>query len=178
MTPINLHQEQQFDENSPKKTRMVSTGIIIGSLVVIITLAVWGVCSFLSDSYKKKNDILKLEIDKQKNALASGEQIDKIADFKKRTTEIENNLSAKEKESIKNILQDVSANMLSGTILESYAYNNKGEIVLVINSDNFQTIAKQVMQFKSFQKFSEVVISDMKRAESVISFNIAMKYKN
>jgi hypothetical protein len=175
MTPINLYQQSAEEVRSRDKTNLVSGGVIAGALIVLLTLGAYGVLKYMNGNYAKENKVLADKLATQKKELASGDQIDAIADFQKRSNSIVSNISLSEKENMKNIMQLVASNITEGILLDEYSYK-EGVVTLVMSSKDYALIAKQVVQLKSVNKFSGVAVSELKKDDKGITFKAEMTY--
>ena len=79
-----------------------------------------------------------------------------------------------------NVLEDIEKNIVSGVYLESYKSDvNTGGLKLECNADNYDSMARQVLNLKSLKRFSEVTVGDAKINEKGgIKFSISVSLTN
>jgi len=170
MTSINLYQDPTKQEGG-KKESIFSGGFFISLSVLVVTLLVYGGVKMYSASIVGKNVALAAQIQDEKTAISGHDELATITDFQKRVDVITADIGSKEY--IKDVLQNISANLVSGITVTDFSYDG-GTITLVMNADGFQNVAQQILSFKQSPHFTGVSVVNISRGDKDISFSIAM----
>ena len=159
MTSINLSHIPEDSSTAYKadKGGIVDVGLIISLLLLVISGAIYGSLKFYNNNLVSQ----KSEIDSSLNdatASLTGDKTDKAADFKERLAEIDKNMASRIKPN--EVLGQISRLMVPGAIVDQF--NSKGgTLELVVLTDNFQTAAKQILNFKKSSYFHATVLKSI-----------------
>lgn len=160
-----------------KKESIVDTGTLKLMLVLILVLLLYGGLSLYGGYLTRKTDDLKMQYSSQ-HANFMSDASRKVLDFQNRLV-ISQNLISQERNVNKDI-DAVKAVISNGTYLDSYKYDEANRMItLDCYSDNYGTIAKQILSFKKSDYFSSVLVGETKldSKANVINFTVSLKIK-
>jgi Tfp pilus assembly protein PilN len=161
-----------------KKGNVFTPGTLKMFFVLLLVVVLYGGLFFYGSYLNKKTISLKAQY-ADKHNMFMGSDTKKVMDFQNRLI-ISQTLIGKSRDIDKD-LDAVRAAISSGTYLDSYGYDDAaGTITLNCFANNYDTIAKQILSFKSSTYFSNVSVGDTKldtRANTV-NFSIILTLKN
>lgn len=170
MTDINLitHSEEN---------KMFGTGT--SSLFVVFFLAIiaYAALFFYGNKLDSDTEALKSEHENKINNFILGDG-KKVLDFQNRLL-ISSELLADERNSNRDIGKIEEA-MVAGVYLGSYKYDGATKsVTLDCFSDNYETVAKQILSFKSYDYFASVLAGETKvdTKNNKINFSVVLKVK-
>lgn len=170
MSPINLYQESS-QEAEKKNTSILSTGLAFSLVILLLVLLAWGGLKIANASLEKSNATVEKNITVAKNGIQGEQDINKIADFQNRTSKIRKTIAGTI--GMKQLVQDVANEIIPGIRLTSYTYDS-GKLTLNFSADNYQLVAKQIVNFKKSVNFSRVNVVNISRGEKTIDFSLDM----
>jgi hypothetical protein len=153
MTDINLitHSEEN---------KMLGTGTSLLFAVLLFVAFIYVALFFYGNKLDSDMDQLKAEYSSKAKSFIAGDG-KKALDFQNRLL-ISDELLAGERNSNKDIGKIEEA-MIVGVYLGSYKYDDATKsITLDCFADNYETVAKQILSFKSYDYFSSVLAGETK----------------
>lgn len=173
MTTINLYQEgQQQEEN--KKNSMISGSFVFSIALLVLVMLVYGGVKLFSNSFDKKNKAILADIEVQKNGIAGEKELVAVVDFQERMDKIKKTVASRV--DAKTIIQNVALEMVGGVRLTDYTYTDK-LISLNFSADNYQLVAREILNFKKSENFTGVGLVSINRAEKAVVFKLEMNRK-
>lgn len=179
MTTINLYQNQQ-----KKQSKFSANGGLIFSLsiLLVVILALIGL-KFAVSFIGKQSQAMATEVEKEKESMTSLGGLEKIIDIQSRLKQIRSNLNVKNNQASRlqmtKILDNVGAEINSGIVISSYKYeDNKNKITLIFDAKNFSDAARQILNFKDSNYFTNVNMTNIARGTETISCSIEMNVKS
>ena len=170
MTSINLYQTSS-EQGGQQKESIFNGGFIISLSLLVVTLLVLGGLKIYSASLAGQNVAITNQIQQEKTAISGNSKLDRLTDFQKRVIAITADINSKEY--IKDVLQNVTASLVSGIVLTDFSYDN-GVVTLTANANGFQNVAQQILSFKQSPHFANVSVSNISRGDKAISFTVGM----
>lgn len=179
MTTINLHQSQQenstsFSANTENKGFIFSLGILVATLLIFAGLKLY--VPYAERKSEALADTVVIENDK----LVGLKSLEQVVDMQKRLTEIKSNLQLKDGKvnrlEMTKLLDYLASDMNPSVVVSDFKYSGDN-VTVSFNANSFDDLAKQILNFKKSDHFSEVGLSSMIRNERVISAVVAMKIK-
>ena len=178
MTTINLHQSEQTEKSkfSSKSGLFFTVGIFACTVLFLAGLKI------SVNMLQKQNEDLKTQIADENKKLTGLNSIKQVADMQVRLKAIKDNLKIENGQvsriQMSQILDYVGNNInSSGIFLASYKYTEDNKIELSLNANSFSDAAKQILNFKNSEYFSNVVLSKISRGEKYIEFDVNMNIK-
>lgn len=171
MTTINLQQEQQ---NTTRAGAQMRARIIAVSSPLIIILIAWAVLAVENYLVLQKDQELLMQISASSATLNSDKSVENILDLQDRLKKIKDNLGSKIE--INEVLNKITSTIVSGVTLSSYVHTDK-KLLLTLNANNFDSIAKQVFSFKQVDFLSEIEVKSVSRDEEGVKCEVAMTLK-
>lgn len=180
MTTINLYQKQE--EQQKFYSKAANKGLLFSLGVLVLTFALLAGLKFASFLLNKQNESLLTTIQTEKEGLAGLNNIEQVVDMQTRLKWIGDNLQIKSGKVLRpqmtQILDHVSAEINAGTILSSYKYENgSSKISLALESNNFNDAARQILNLKASDYFTNVNLVEISRGEKAISYEVEMGIK-
>lgn len=187
MTNINLYQSSG-DQNQKRNDMSAffdTTFFLSIGMVVVVLLGLGGI-SYYNSVLTKENAALSVQIMEHETNGLSGDAVDSVVDFQTRL----DYMGTKVDENIKNkkLLDTVAKAFLPGVLLNKFAFDSgAGKATLSMWATDYRKIAAQLLNFKIFKdensdpkvnNFSQVEISEIKRAEKGVEFTISMNIAN
>jgi len=155
----------------------VGSGISWLAVLLLVVLGGYAFLVFYGKNLDKKMNNLKLEYKSKRNSLIEGDA-KKVLDFENRLV-LSRKLMSEER-NVKQDIEKVEGLIISGTYLNSYFYDEGTQaITLSCYADNYETIAKQILSFKSSDYFLSVLAGETKFdvKSNKISFPIVLTIK-
>jgi hypothetical protein len=162
---------------TPKTEKLVESGTLKLMSVLFLVILAYGGLMLYGNFLTKETESLKAQYTDQ-HANFMGEATKKVMDFQNRLV-LSRELIGQERNINKDI-DAVRAAISKGTYLASYKYDEATRtITLDCYSDNYGTIAKQILSFKNSSYFSSVSMGETKLdpKTNVINFSISLKIK-
>ena len=161
----------------PKNERIIGSGTLkLTSLLVLVVLAYAGLLLYGNFLTGKTQDLKAQYNDQHANFMSDTSK--KVLDFQNRLV-VSRELLDQERDINKDI-DAVRSAISKGTYLDSYKYDDASRtITLNCYSDNYGTIAKQILSFKNSSYFSSVSMGETKvdSKTNAINFSISLKIK-
>ncbi|KKR19811.1 MAG: hypothetical protein UT50_C0029G0005 [Candidatus Moranbacteria bacterium GW2011_GWA2_39_41] len=175
MTNINLSTNNTAEAG--QEERRAKNGLVAVIIIFLIIVGSYVGLLFWNNDLNKKIVIANAEYDAIHSQPISGMNIE-VADLQSRIF-LAKKLVKKENMTL-NVLEDIEKNIVSGVYLESYKSDvNTGGLKLECNADNYDSMARQVLNLKSLKRFSEVTVGDAKINEKGgIKFSISVSLTN
>jgi hypothetical protein len=181
MTTINLHQQyEQQDQEEQQKIFLTGNGGLFLSLGILAftCLVVFGLWAMVKN-YEKQNGKLETQIKTETESLGKMIELKDVVDTQTRLAEIKNNLQIKDNKvmlvpmtTILNYIGDATNN--SGAFLSLYKYEEGNKIALTFNTSSFDDSAKQILNFKGSNNFTNVSLSKISRGEKYVTCDMTM----
>lgn len=156
---------------------MLGTGTSLLFVVLLLAILTYVALLFYGNKLDSNTEALKSEYDNKINNFILGDG-KKALDFQNRLL-ISSELLADERNSNRDIGKIEEA-MIAGVYLGSYKYDGTiKSITLDCFSDNYETVAKQILSFKSYDYFSSVLAGETKvdAKNNKINFPVVLKIK-
>ena len=161
----------------PKSEKIVGSGTLKLTAMLFLVVLIYGGLLLYGNFLAKQTEGLKAQYTDQHTNFM-GEATKKVMDFQNRLV-LSRELIGQERNVNKDI-DAVRAVISKGTYLDSYKYDDASRtITLNCYSDNYGTIAKQILSFKNSNYFSSVSMGETKMdpKTNVINFSISLKIK-
>jgi len=173
MTTINLQQDQQREKmiNGAGK---LSSNLVFFLVVCCVLVVIFAGLKIGNILIQKKDAEVKNEIKVANQSLNEKKGVDELIDLQARIREVNNNLT--EKLEVNDALDSLSKTIIPGVVF-SYYNNSDRKILVVLKSSNFDTISKQIFNFKQADFISDVNVSRLSRNENGIECAVEMKIK-
>lgn len=173
MTNINLSQSSQEFGGGQKKAKASDKGLIISISILVVTLLIFGGLKLWSTQISSKQAQINDQIERESRSL-QGKDVDRVADFQQRMLAIGDNISSKQDPN--EILLNISNALVGGSVVNSIKADS-GSVEIGVVSDNFLTVAKQVLSLKKSEYFSSVSITEVNTDESgKVSYTLSFTY--
>lgn len=182
MTTINLYQNKEQDKKRIS-SRTANGGFWFSIAILALTLiSLFSIRIYIA-SLVKQNEALTASVAQQNQGLAGVNSLQRILDMQTRLAEISKGLEIKDKQvgqlKMTQILDGLEKDMNSGVAVTSYSYDEaSGEVKVSFNARNFNDAARQILNFKKSEYFSEVDLGEITRDEKGINTEVSMKFKN
>ncbi len=155
------------------------TGKMNFSIIVFIAVFAIILISFLglkfgSLSIDKKNNELKIQITSESGALSGKQSVDDVIDTQTRLKEVKNNLGAKIE--VNSVLSDISKVVIPGIVFSSYTQTDK-KVLITLRTSNFDSVSKQVFNFKQADFASSVNVKSLSRDTKGIKCDVEINIK-
>ncbi len=175
MTSINFHQSSTDElSQSDNRNAVADKGFFISIGVLVVTLLVWGGFKFFHYRTVHNNEQMNEQIVQLQQSF-SKDKVNRMVDLQQRLDVIKENFTTRQ--DANKMMDAIKNSMLPGVYVDSFSYENKLlEIDFIAN--DFLSIAKQVLSFKSSGNIDSLVVKDMKRTEKGIIFKISGNFKN
>lgn len=170
---MNLSTEQANDSSSPKT--MSSLGLMVVSVVFVATAIATGGLVLWKNDLKKQMDSAELAYQEKYTQLLEEDRNKDVVDFQSRIDMADNMIN--EKNIALDNMQFVEKNIVPGAYLTSYMNSKKdGLLSLKGVADSHDTIARQILSFKTSDLFSSVDVTDIKVSDKgEIIFSMELK---
>lgn len=179
MTTINLRQEQKEKEShfSPAGG---NGGVIFSLGILIFTLLVLMLLKMYVPFAQKNSDALTVAVADENQKLVGLKSLEQVVDMQKRLTEIKSNLEIADGKinrlEMTKVLDQISGDLNPNVVLTNFKFD-KEIVELTINVPNFGDVAKQLLNFKKSEYFTNVGVSSMSNSEGAVTCVIAMGIK-
>lgn len=174
MTNINLITE----DVSKKKGSLSDTGSVLGLIVLLLVLALYGGILFYKGRVVNEAIQAKSEYDQKYNEAVTG-RAKEVADFQNRLVAAGKLIG--QGRNVSDNLAAVETALLPNVYLDSYGYDDETSSVTInCVGDNYNTVAKQIRSFKNSSFFSEVASgkTSFDKVKNKIDFEIDLKLSN
>ena len=179
MTTINLHQSQEKEQSGFSNQR--NGGFIFSVGIIVVTILIMAGLKLYIPSLVAKNDALAADIVTEKSKLVGLKSLENVIDIQNRLKEISSNLQITNGEvkrlEMTKMLDNLSFEMNKNIVVSSLKYDGT-KVTVSLESNNFSDIAKQVFNFKTSDKFSDVGVVKLDRNEKNITCDVAMNIKS
>ncbi|EKE19324.1 MAG: hypothetical protein ACD_9C00051G0014 [uncultured bacterium] len=180
MTTINLYQKHKDSGEGTALNKSGNSGFIFSLSILIITVVVAVGLKIYIPSAENKNEALSKRVEAESSSLVGLKKLEQISDTKKRLAEISSNLEIKndkaERMEVSQTLNNLAADMIKGSYISQYTYTD-GKVVVKMMSNNFNSVAKQILNLKKTTYFSDVNVLKVSRGEESVEFDVEMKIK-
>lgn len=169
----NINLAVKPEEASIKK----DVGLLVVFVLFLLTIAAYGGMYFYYGSLEQKLTDLDNQYKTQLAVFATS-NAKEVLDYQSRLG-IAKTLTEKSR-SISGDFTAVENAIISGVYIDSYSYNNtEGAIKLICNADDYETMAKQILGFKSSSAFSSVLAgeSSFSGEAKKLTFPIVLRIK-
>lgn len=157
MASINLSQSN-LDGGRDLNTIFDKNLVISATLIVLSFGSLFGLKMY-NTSIEQKTTTLNTAIAGQLAELES-DSVNRVVDFQERVTNIDTKLT-KTDIAPQEMFAAVEKLMVSGASLDAYEYDTVGKLLTMkIVSGDFRVIAQQVMNFKSYGPFKNVIVNE------------------
>ena len=161
MSNINLYQSEETSEKSVK-AGILDKGLTIGVIIFAVVLVGYGGVKLYLGSLDQKINALKIEAENSRNALdRSG--VNEAASFQQRLEIMESTGITFEKNNPSGVFANVQRVMLSGVVASEISFQGK-EFKISFVADNFEVLAKQILNFKKDSAFQNVQVESSSRS--------------
>ncbi|MDD5397327.1 MAG: PilN domain-containing protein [Candidatus Moranbacteria bacterium] len=178
MTTINLYQNQE--EKNRISAQNLNGGLIFSLVILTITVLTFVGLKFYVPILEAKSAALSASVTSENDKTVGLKKLANIVDVQNRLVEIKNNLQIKNgtvnRVEMNKVLDKLSADLNAGVVVSSYKYN-VDTVDVSFESSNFADVAKQILNFKKSDFFTEVNLSSIARKENVVACTVSMKYK-
>lgn len=158
------------------RTSKMNFSIIIFLVVFsIIGLAYMGL-KIGASVVEKKNVSLREQILSSVQELNGSKSVDDVIDLQVRLGEIKNSLAVKADNDVVAILDKVSKSVMPGIIFSSYTETGK-KVAISLRSSNFDSVSKQIYNFKQAEFVSSVEVKSLDRDAKGIKCDIEVNLK-
>jgi hypothetical protein len=174
MSSINLNLVKE--EEAPKNTGIFSKSLITSILILIITGILYGALLFINKNISTKIQGVDSQYQEEYNKFLSG-NANEIIDFKNRNDAAGKLLSSDQP--MNKILAQIESSILPAVYLDSLSYDKDKKLVLLsCFTDNFNTVAKQILSFKQNDYFSAVIPGpSLMKEQNKLNFSVDLKIK-
>ncbi len=176
MTTINLHQDQQREEmlnNSSKLNFSIVVFVLVFSIIVVSYVGLKIGISIISKKDLALQDQIKITTEESLNG---NKRIDDVIDLQARLAEIGANLETKKVVDVNSILDKVAKNVIPGIFFSSYTDTDK-KILITMRASNFDSVSKQVYNFKQVADFAMVEVRSLDRDAKGIKCDVEINIK-
>lgn len=154
MVSVNLSTNQSSQSNN-QKNRIFQGGMIAVTILLVVIAIITGSLMFWVSSLNKEIVDSEAMYKAKEAQLRAFPENNDIADFQERILAAEDLIAQPDSSLL--ALQEVEKNIVSGLYLNSYVFDAENKAIeLECIVDNFETVAKQIVGFKSSAYFSEV----------------------
>jgi hypothetical protein len=160
-----------------KNRESIGSGVTGLFVLLLLVLGLYAFLVFYGKSLDKKADSLKLDYDSKRSSLVVGDS-KKILDFQNRLTLAKESMT-KERD-MKQDIGKVEEALAAGVYLNGYVYDDATKsIALDCYSDSYESVARQILSFKSSDYFLSVLAGETKldTKSSRVSFPIILTIK-
>ena len=166
MVNINLSTTSESQKNAfPLKKSMIYLVII-----AVVWLGVYGGIFLYQGILEKKTEMINSEKLSKENAIKEGNNKD-IFDFQARLS-LADSLVGKKSDVLES-LEKIQAAAVEGSHLLSYEYDKEtNSLVMKGEAVNYNTVARQILNFKKSEYFSNVEVVDLSSKDGKIGFSI------
>jgi hypothetical protein len=145
---------------SGEKEKTFGTGTSVLLVIFFVVVMTYVFLYFYGKKQSSDLENLKLEYADKVNGFTVGNS-KRVLDFQNRL-ELSTELLAREKD-MNTDLGKIEEVILAGVYLDAYVYNNEARsITLDCFADSYETVAKQILSFKSEDYFSSVLAGETK----------------
>lgn len=180
MTTINLRQNTQ-EEPSRFSVKNGNNGFIFSLGILIVTLTVLAGLRFYVPFAEGKNQALADVVSAENNKLVGLKSLEKVSDMQKRLIEIKSNLQLKEGKvtrlEMTKVLEYLGNDLNAGVVVYDFKYE-AGKVTVSFDANDFGDVAKQVLNFKKSNYFTNVNILDISREKNTIICSVEMTIKS
>ena len=181
MTTINLYQNQE-DVQRKNSARVANGGFFFSLGILVLTLVALLGIKIYEGSINSQNLALQSSIKAQNTSLAGVSSLQRILDMQARLSQIKTNLQIKNSSvgqlKMTNVLDQLGSAMSSGTVVSSYSYDDSGKIKVIFSANDFNDVARQILNFKKSTYFSNVAFNSDTQGKDGIVSNMTMEVKN
>ncbi|KKQ52212.1 MAG: hypothetical protein US70_C0010G0017 [Parcubacteria group bacterium GW2011_GWD2_38_11] len=179
MTTINLRQSQQaeperFSVKNGNGGFFFSLGILIIILLILFGLKIY--VPFAEGRNKALRESVLAENDK----LIGLKSLERVVDMQVRLSEIKNNLQLSDgniaRLEMTKLLDHLGGDLDANIVVTDFKYDTE-KIVVSFDANNFNDVAKQILNFKKSDYFTDVALSSIIRNENIIACSVDMKIK-
>jgi hypothetical protein len=166
MVNINLSTSSEDQKNAfPLKEKLAYLIII-----AVVWLGVYGGIFLYQGILEKKIETANSEKLNKENVIKESNNKD-VFDFQNRLL-LANSLVGKKSDTLES-LRRIQEVMVEGVYIISYNYNEKNNSLAIIGeTTNYNTVAKQILNFKKSEYFSNVEVVDISLKEGKINFSL------
>ena len=181
MTTINLYQNQQKEQKS-FSFRAANSGLLFSLSIFTITIVTLIGLKFAVFLLNKQNEALITAVQKEKESMIGLSNLEQVVDMQARLKQIKDNLQIKNSQvsriQMTQILDHLSSEVNAGIVISSYKYeNDKNKVTLTFNANNFSDVARQILNFKSSDYFTNINLTKISRGEKSIPCDVEMNVK-
>ena len=174
MANINLTTQESRETTD---NGLFSSGLVVMFIVLVLVVVIYGVLLIMT--WQTDKEIAQTKSDfSVKYAALSESKGKEIADYYNRLN-IAKESMAKSRD-VKETLGQIENLVIPGVYLKSYGLADAaGNIILNCVGDTYNTVAKQILNFKKSEYFSSVTAGSTTRGSenNVINFNVILKLK-
>lgn len=179
MTTINLHQNRQEDQ-ARFSVKSGNSGFVFSLGILVITLLILAGLKLYVPFAEGNEKVLADTVLAENNKLVGLKSLEKIVDTQQRLNEIKNNLQLKDgnvtRLEMTKILDHLSSDLNPGVVVSDFKYETD-KVTVSFDANNFSDVAKQILNFKKSDYFTEVNLSSINRKENTINSTVTMKIK-
>lgn len=191
MSNMNLYQADMENTRSRKRPALLGAGFFISLLMLVLVLGSFGAATFLNGKFEAKNEDLDKKLKEATESFSKGDltasasadptvwrsTLERVYDFSQRAILTRDVVQQKPDQSFiytsieDSLLPEVKANGISYTL-------NKGvvEVSMDLKTSKFIDVARQMLSFKSSQKFSGILVDNIVNDGKVVTFNIKAQF--
>lgn len=161
-----------------RRESIIGAGTLKLAAVLLLVILVYFGLIFYGKYLQKNIDGFATQFDSQRSNFITGEEAKKVMGFQNRLL-VANSLIGEER-NMNQDLNAVAATINDGTYVDLYKYDEASRtITLDCYANNYETIAKQIMGFKSSDYFSSVSSGETKLdlLKGTINFSIILAIK-
>lgn len=180
MTTINLYQKHKESDEESVLNKNGNSGFVFSLSLLIITFVAAIALEMYIPIAEKKNIALEKKVEVENMNLTGLKKLEDVTDTKRRLGLISENLEIKngkaEKTEMSHVIDNMAADMSKGTFISQYSYSD-GSIVAKLMANNFNEVARQILNFKRSENFVDVNVLRVARGEDNVEFDVKMKIK-
>jgi len=179
MTTINLYQNQAAIQKK-KSPVALNKGLIFSLGIIALALLILGGIKMTVSVFTARNQAAVRDIQKEKENLAGLGSLELIIDIQTRLSQIKDNLKIKNNKisriEMTQILDHLGMDLQAGVGVSSYEYKD-GKINATFVANNFNDAARQILNFKKSDYFTEVNLIKIGRSEKGVEGSVEMSTK-
>lgn len=170
MTNINLYQDdQEIKKRLAANSKFFSGGVFFSLMLVVLTLLVFVGLKFYVSQVEKKNAAALLEIESKKSSIIKLDALGEVIDVQTRLQHIKENLKITDGEvsrvQVKNVLDDFENYINNAVVVSSLNYDDSGKIEITFESNSYNEISRQIMNFKNSKNLTGVNLTGIAKDE-------------
>lgn len=162
MANINLYQNEQT-EYQRERGGILNNGMFVALAFALLTFLAYGGVEFYLRSINQKIEFLVQEEKNSRQALQE-KDVNAAASFQQRMETISLNVDSFAKKDPAGIFESVQKTVIDGVVVSSLDFDGK-EIGLSLVADNFETLSKQILNFKKSDFFEAVNVGSTSLGE-------------